>query len=166
MAHHKQAALPEHCLEAVSNSSERRCVWTHTRVAAVIIRVFKRGRERWHALTHQRQHLSGILAKYFERCQCGGRKLELRRPYYSSQGALRFNCNDGARHQIASDGFLGKLLPTWVNFLTGGINELRHHRRQFHRFWKTCDTLWTSQTFSFISACVSHWNVSVCCQCT
>lgn len=38
-----------------------------------------------------------------------------------------------------------------------GLRDLLH---------MTCTTLWKSQTFLLISMCLSHWKVSVCCQCT
>lgn len=86
------------------------CSFTCTEVTGVIIRVFKRGRERWHALSHQRQHLSGILAKHFECCQCRGGKLQSNsnKSYYSSEGTLRFNSNYGALHKRRF-AFIGKL---------------------------------------------------------
>lgn len=46
--------------EAVFSSLERGevCEFTHTGVAGVIIRVFKRGREKWHAHSHERKCMS------------------------------------------------------------------------------------------------------------
>lgn len=63
----------------------KRCVishtHTHTRLRAVIIGVFKMGRERWWGLKHQRKHLSRTLDNYLECHQRGDGTFQFRQSF-------------------------------------------------------------------------------------